>query len=913
MPTFINEGPTMNPETTDLQLSDDQPTETRHKVKVPTERLIRVREAEPGMITGRDVVNDSGQLLYPEETELTDKMIRRLRNFGQRCLHIKDFKTKWVDEAQYQRLPSEAERLETREVPVADTGTETEEEPAPQEEPADGDASAGDQPPRNPLEYLETTDSLAELETLADSLLTSRGSDEAGEELEELLERIHNQDATYDEMLEYFISLISRAETSDARNQALNELENTGEADPVNLESDVVQDLMVEFERTLENRDEVKHEFEDLLHRNPDVVDDLNEDISESSSTTVSDEPPADSSRTTPVETLEAMKQSLREMLEEDDLRHNLLSFLGSLLEDQGVKSLEAEDLFDGVGEEGTTPESRDLPEDLSEEELETVDSVLGVFDPDQPASGSEDATGNEPGSDSVDDPTDPARALVEAFESLRQEQWKDAIQKMMESFETMSPETEPSMEVEDFLERSTELVDEKEAASERLQEEFPEQSEEELADHYLTLDSDSKVQDLVDEGLSDEVEQVLIEYFENRYNFLSELWEDLGDTIPGTLEDLDESASEDVMENFQSITDDLVLEGLREPLQQSFFETKIPSGEGLEDKIKERLEDAVKEQNFREIKSSSRLPDAVLEEFRDLYEKPEDLNKWQGKLMGDHQEILEHLVYRLEVPGDDIDRYLSQFEQVYEQKRKPFSLFVQPSNPVKYHLVHSYNVTLLSLMLCLELGLPVRVQKPLMIAASLSDVGLMFLPDSFYLKDGDLSRRAENEMRKHPLYSEKIVSEIVGSDHTITDLVGEHHERMDGSGYPRGYKHGEASSLTSILTVADVYTALIEERAYRRARQPDRALEFLEKRREKFNGKILEALTEAVGYYPNGSIVKLDNHRIAFVRSQNPETPRRPRVLFLTDENRNKLNNPVQCDLSEPGTPSVELLLRAT
>ncbi|HEY2656175.1 MAG TPA: HD domain-containing phosphohydrolase, partial [Solirubrobacteraceae bacterium] len=80
---------------------------------------------------------------------------------------------------------------------------------------------------------------------------------------------------------------------------------------------------------------------------------------------------------------------------------------------------------------------------------------------------------------------------------------------------------------------------------------------------------------------------------------------------------------------------------------------------------------------------------------------------------------------------------------------------------------------------------------------------------------------------KKHPLDSERILERVPGF-RTLAPIAGAHHERLDGSGYPRGLAADELTMPMRVLAVADVYAALVADRPYRAAYTPQRALELM-------------------------------------------------------------------------------------
>ncbi len=885
---------------TNSEPSPDEVTETHHRVKVPTGRMIKLRELEPGMKFCRDVLNNSGQLLYPEGTQVDENIIRRLRDFKKHLVPIQDYKTKWVDENEYKMLSSEAERLDTREVPVK---TET----VPGTHPKSGEEkSTSDKKVAQSIEAVDEIESLEDLEKVTQQLIELAPADDLEGDLHSVLEDFRGHEEDYDDALEYLILKMAKDDQGNIGQRLLDQFEKTEEnPDLLDIDPPEAQELMIEFERLLDEQEETKHELKTALY---DFIDDFdNADLSdppidsgdekiEFTSFASGDQPDSLEER------MDRSKKFLDKVLRNDDKRRSSLSVIGEILEEQSNETVEREDIVSSEPE--SFGEETEVPEELEGGDLEAIEKALENLA----------TTGDPPGSNQVDEKlptqdTEPSDSLDDALEAFDLDKWSRAIEVLKAYLENELSGNVSMQKLDDFFDRSSQLDEQKNSIVENFLEALPLEDEQEVIDEHLNRDRSENNTKQAEANLSDEELDNLESYFENREDFLSDLWKGLGSVLPEIEEAIKDSDQEGFLERFQGMNEQMILEKLRQPIEESPYETKTPGGE-LDEKVKERLKDAVEQGVLSEIKQVTPLQDSVIEKFDELYKKPRDINKWQKKLLDRHKSLFDELIYCLDVPEDSIKRFLDQFDSVYGREKKPFSLFLQPPSTSHYHLVHSYNTSLLCLMICRELELPETVREEVYLGATFADIGLTFLPDSLYLNEGSLSWRAKNEMRKHPIYSGKIVSKILGSDHTVTNLVQQHHERLDGSGYPRAVEDEDISLLTSVLTVADVYTALIEERSYRSARMPDEALKFFEERDDQFNRKIIGALREAIGIYPNGSVVKLSNDRLAFVRAQNEGAPGKPRVLYLTDGDRNRLDQPEEVDLSET-SHDVKLVLR--
>ena len=115
-------------------------------------------------------------------------------------------------------------------------------------------------------------------------------------------------------------------------------------------------------------------------------------------------------------------------------------------------------------------------------------------------------------------------------------------------------------------------------------------------------------------------------------------------------------------------------------------------------------------------------------------------------------------------------------------------------------------------------------------------------------------------------------------------DMVRCHQERADGSGYPAKLKGIETPSFGRIAAIADSYDAMTSENSYSSASAGyDAARELNNMRGREFQSEVVEQFLRAVGMFPTGSIVELNDGRIGAVLEQNPDNPLRPKVMLLS------------------------------
>jgi putative nucleotidyltransferase with HDIG domain len=124
-----------------------------------------------------------------------------------------------------------------------------------------------------------------------------------------------------------------------------------------------------------------------------------------------------------------------------------------------------------------------------------------------------------------------------------------------------------------------------------------------------------------------------------------------------------------------------------------------------------------------------------------------------------------------------------------------------------------------------IEAGLPVAEQLNLTTAALLHDIGKAKIPNEILDKPGKLDEREQAIIRRHPIIGREYLVAQKGLSPAILHAVTHHHEMLDGSGYPAGLKGDRIPLLTRVLTVCDIYGALIERRSYKPPKPPAEAL----------------------------------------------------------------------------------------
>jgi putative nucleotidyltransferase with HDIG domain len=159
----------------------------------------------------------------------------------------------------------------------------------------------------------------------------------------------------------------------------------------------------------------------------------------------------------------------------------------------------------------------------------------------------------------------------------------------------------------------------------------------------------------------------------------------------------------------------------------------------------------------------------------------------------------------------------------------------------------HTRRVALLAAQVAEELKLSATARRHLAVGGLLHDIGKLAVPLEILNKPGKLTDEEFAAIKRHPGDGRRLLDELGGFPETVRDLVSDHHERLDGGGYPRGLTADELPIETRILAVCDVYDALVSDRVYRAAWTPERAFGLLEEEAHAYDQTVVAALRRVV------------------------------------------------------------------
>jgi HD-GYP domain-containing protein (c-di-GMP phosphodiesterase class II) len=182
-------------------------------------------------------------------------------------------------------------------------------------------------------------------------------------------------------------------------------------------------------------------------------------------------------------------------------------------------------------------------------------------------------------------------------------------------------------------------------------------------------------------------------------------------------------------------------------------------------------------------------------------------------------------------------------------------------------------------------LQLPDEQLQLLGLAGLFLDIGKVKLPDTILQKKSALTAEEYEFVKTHVMHSVELIRAAPGLPKGLEDIVVQHHERLDGSGYPRGLRGRQITLDGAIAGLVDSYSAITSTRPYAEQSSPSAALNQLYKLRGKlFDEALVEQFIQCIGIYPVGSAVELNTGEIAIVITQNLARRLQPRVMLILD-----------------------------
>lgn len=254
---------------------------------------------------------------------------------------------------------------------------------------------------------------------------------------------------------------------------------------------------------------------------------------------------------------------------------------------------------------------------------------------------------------------------------------------------------------------------------------------------------------------------------------------------------------------------------------------------------------------------------------LQSAYQYKKEFHSWQAGLPIDISKIRNLLMPLLE-----------------KMENHPYEIFNLHHFSTKedYMYQHPVAVGLISGFIGKKINLEKGEWLQLALAGCLADCGMAKINPAILQKKSSLTSSDYEEVKKHPIFSYKMVQNISVLRKDVKVAILEHHERLDGSGYPLGQKSQKIHQYAKIIALADIFHAMTSERLYRSKQSPFKVLEMiLEDSFGKFDTEIVRSISSSIIKFSLGDKVRLSDGREAEILFVDGSHPTRP-LIKITD-----------------------------
>ncbi|MBL4869054.1 MAG: HD-GYP domain-containing protein [Pseudomonadales bacterium] len=341
--------------------------------------------------------------------------------------------------------------------------------------------------------------------------------------------------------------------------------------------------------------------------------------------------------------------------------------------------------------------------------------------------------------------------------------------------------------------------------------------------------------------------------------------------------------------------SESMVAEIVKLGIKEVYIDTDL----GLDVKEGEPLAEVEKERERRLEVASELTPTA-----KDTLSVHEELNRAR-KIHGEAKQLIDSALNSVKM-GENIEvnsigKLADDLVDSVFRNKDALSFLGRIRNKNSYLLEHSVNLSVLMSAFGRDAEFDRATLKEISIGALLHDIGKILTPDDILNKPKKLTNREFIQIQQHVINSRELLKNTPGISNIAILVAGQHHEKIDGSGYPDGLIGEQISIYGRMCAVVDVYDAITADRCYHHAIAPTAALKkMLEWTDHHLDKELVHQFIQCIGIYPVGSLVKLDSDKLAIVLQQSQKNQKEPIVRIIYNAKHKRYTDVRELDLSK-------------
>ena len=218
-----------------------------------------------------------------------------------------------------------------------------------------------------------------------------------------------------------------------------------------------------------------------------------------------------------------------------------------------------------------------------------------------------------------------------------------------------------------------------------------------------------------------------------------------------------------------------------------------------------------------------------------------------------------------------------------------------------EYLVEHSLNVSILMTLFAKHLAFDREIIEKLALGAFFHDIGKVLVPPEILHKPGKLTPQEYEVMKSHVDLGLEVLKESPDLPELVIEIVQQHHERLDGKGYPKQLTEQQISQVGRMIAIVDSYDAMTAERVYKVGMHPIKAFKILMKDApDSYDNALVEQFVNCLGIYPIGTLVKLTSGKLGLISRLNKSQPLLPFVRVFYNTRLNQAIAMEELDLSQ-------------